>query len=41
MRVFHQGPGTQPNMTGCSFAVLHLLTQPKRRNLNQMMRKEP
>jgi hypothetical protein len=24
-RVFHQGPGHMPNMTGCSFAVRHLL----------------
>jgi len=24
-RVFHQGPGDMPNMTGCSFAVRHLL----------------
>jgi len=24
-RVFHQGPGILPNMTGCSFAVRHLL----------------
>ena len=24
-RVFHQGPGNMPNMTGCSTAVLHLL----------------
>jgi hypothetical protein len=23
-RVFHQGPGEMPNMTGCSFAVRHL-----------------
>ena len=26
-RVFHQGPGKMPNMTGCSFAVRHLLVQ--------------
>jgi len=26
-RVFHQGPGEMPNMTGCSFAVRHLLVQ--------------
>jgi len=26
-RVFHQGPGEMPNMTGCIFAVRHLLSQ--------------
>jgi hypothetical protein len=38
-RVFHQGPGYRPNMTGCSNAVLHLLT--RTRTALQHINKEP
>lgn len=38
-RVFHQGPGKMPNMTGCSFAVRHLLVQRQQYNMNQIRKK--
>ena len=38
VRVFHQGPGNKPNMTGCSFAVLHLLTRHAQWSQNQIMK---
>ena len=34
-RVFHQGPGELPNMTGCSFAVRHLLVQRSQATMNK------
>jgi len=38
-RVFHQGPGIAPNMTGCSFAVRHLLDRRPQWMKNQSRKK--